>query len=165
MKRSRLLELLGDENPTWDRIRFMCTSPSGPGDMSPWLKMPRTYYLDEPDQYFLTDIKVRHTLSSRGRSGRSPSAPTPCSHSSPTNPPAPRREREEVAEEEEAAAAAAMEAGTAARASSGGRSRARSSAAASTTAPSRPLAATSSAGTTLAGKAATTPHARTRTRP
>ena len=60
MKRSRLLELLGDENPTWDRIRYVCTSPSGPGDMSPWLKMLRTYYLDVPDQYFMMDIKVRH---------------------------------------------------------------------------------------------------------
>ena len=60
MTRARMLELMGDENPTWDRIRFVCMAPRSADDPGPRLGMPRTHYLDEPDQYFMTDIKVRH---------------------------------------------------------------------------------------------------------
>ena len=58
MTRQKLLHLLGDEAATFERIRFVCTSPDEAG--KPWLSMPRTFRLDEPDQYFITDIKVRH---------------------------------------------------------------------------------------------------------
>ena len=55
-----MLELMGDENPTWDKIKFVGTSPRSAEDPAPWLSMPRTYFLDEPDQYSMTDILVRH---------------------------------------------------------------------------------------------------------
>ena len=60
MKMAKMLELMGDENPAWENIKFVCTSPRSAEDPAPWLSMPRTYYLDEPDQYFMTDILVRH---------------------------------------------------------------------------------------------------------
>eukprot|EP00959_Pyramimonas_sp_CCMP1952_P178795 3737219-Pyramimonas_sp.AAC.1 len=49
-----------DENPTWDRIQFVCAVPASADDPGPLLKMPRTEFLAEPDQYFMTEIKVRH---------------------------------------------------------------------------------------------------------
>ena len=58
MTRHRMLELMGDESPTYDRIRFVCTAPQADG--TPWLQLPRTYDLEDPDTYFTTDIKVRH---------------------------------------------------------------------------------------------------------
>ena len=58
MCRQRMLEVLGDESPTYDRIRFVCTTPREDG--RPWLQLPRTYQLEDPGTYFNTDIKVRH---------------------------------------------------------------------------------------------------------
>ena len=58
MIRLKLLDLLEDESPTYERIRFLCTAPKEDG--SPWLELPRTYELEDPTTYFTTDIKVRH---------------------------------------------------------------------------------------------------------
>ena len=58
MCRRRMLEVLGDENPTYDRIRVVCTTLQEDG--RPWLQLPRTYQLEDPGSYFNTDIKVRH---------------------------------------------------------------------------------------------------------
>ena len=59
MKRRELMELLGDESPSYERIRFVCQTPGSDG--RPWLQLPRTFRLDDPSTYFTTDIKVRHT--------------------------------------------------------------------------------------------------------
>jgi hypothetical protein len=53
-----MLELMGDESPTYDRIRFICTAPQADG--TPWLQLPSTYHVQNPTIYFTTDIKVRH---------------------------------------------------------------------------------------------------------
>ena len=41
-----------------DQIRFFCTAPDANGH--PWLQLPRVYALDDPAEYFTTDIKKRH---------------------------------------------------------------------------------------------------------
>ena len=58
MKRRELMEILGDESPSYERIRLVCQTPGSDG--RPWLQLPRTFCLEDPDTYFTTDIKVRH---------------------------------------------------------------------------------------------------------
>ena len=57
---SRQANAAGDERrfPTFERIRFFATAP-GP-DGLPWLKLPRTFYLEDEVEYFQADIVPRH---------------------------------------------------------------------------------------------------------
>eukprot|EP00959_Pyramimonas_sp_CCMP1952_P079400 1659503-Pyramimonas_sp.AAC.1 len=55
-----MLRPMGNGNPTWGRVRFVRAARAGADDPGPWLKMPLTYFLDEPGQYFMTDMKARH---------------------------------------------------------------------------------------------------------
>ena len=75
----RLLEVLDEESPSYDRNRFVCTSP-GEGSL-PWLRLPRTFELDDETTYFTTDIKARResmlTRSQWAMAFRSPQAPAP----------------------------------------------------------------------------------------
>ena len=50
--------LMGEESPSWERIRFFCTSPDDQGN--PWLRLPRTFDLEDPKEFFATDIVPRH---------------------------------------------------------------------------------------------------------
>ena len=50
--------LMGEESPSWERIRFFCTSPDDQGN--PWLRLPRTFDLEDPKEFFSTDIVPRH---------------------------------------------------------------------------------------------------------
>ena len=43
--------LMGEESPSWERIRFFCTSPDDQGN--PWLRLPRTFDLEDPKEFFL----------------------------------------------------------------------------------------------------------------
>ena len=54
MTRLQMLDLLGSESPTYDRIRYVCLAPGEDGQ--PWLSLPRTYDLDDRTSYFWTDI-------------------------------------------------------------------------------------------------------------
>ena len=58
MTRQKLMELVGDESPSYERIRFVCCTPQEDGNV--WLQLPRTYDLEDPLAYFCTDIRVRH---------------------------------------------------------------------------------------------------------
>ena len=58
MTRQKLMEVVGDESPSYERIRFICCTPMEDG--SCWLQLPRTYDLEDDSQYFHTDIRVRH---------------------------------------------------------------------------------------------------------
>ena len=58
MTRLQMLDLLGSESPTYDRIRYVCLAPGEDGQ--PWLSLPRTYDLDDRTSYFWTDIMARH---------------------------------------------------------------------------------------------------------
>ena len=79
MKRRELMDLLGDEPPSCERIRFVCQTPGN--DVRPWLQLPRTFRLDDPTTYFTTDIQVRHrnmlTRSNWAMAFSSPSARGP----------------------------------------------------------------------------------------
>ncbi|CAE7796727.1 unnamed protein product, partial [Symbiodinium necroappetens] len=51
--------LMGEESPSWERIRFYCTSPDDQGN--PWLRLPRTFDLEDPKkEFFASDIVPRH---------------------------------------------------------------------------------------------------------
>ena len=56
--RQKMLHVIGDESVTFEKIRFVCTAPGGDG--RPWLTLPATFDLSDPEQYFMTDVKVRH---------------------------------------------------------------------------------------------------------
>eukprot|EP00972_Heterocapsa_arctica_P066650 9835187-Heterocapsa_arctica.AAC.1 len=58
MIRRAALRLAGEETLSHDKLRFILTSPLEDG--TPWLQLPRTFDLDDPTQYFETDIKYRH---------------------------------------------------------------------------------------------------------
>ncbi|CAL1147366.1 unnamed protein product [Cladocopium goreaui] len=46
-----------DESPSFDRLRFFATSPGENGE--PWLRLPQTFDLQAPGEYFQTDIVPR----------------------------------------------------------------------------------------------------------
>ena len=53
-----LVRLLGGaRNPTFEQIRFYCTTPDEHG--VPWLRLPSTFDLDSPDEYFQTVLIPR----------------------------------------------------------------------------------------------------------
>ena len=55
----RVLHELREEAPPYDRIRFFPTAPGANG--TPWLRLPRTFDLEGPDEYFQRDVMGRQT--------------------------------------------------------------------------------------------------------
>ena len=53
---------MGEEAPSFERLRFFCTAPGTTGE--PWLRLPQTFSLDDPLECFQTDIlpKQRRVL-------------------------------------------------------------------------------------------------------
>ena len=47
-----------EEAPTFERIRFFVTAPGEDGE--PWLRLPRTFFLEDNREYFQTDVIPRH---------------------------------------------------------------------------------------------------------
>ena len=52
-----MLHDMGEEDPTFERIRSFCTAPDRDG--LPYLALPTAFKLDLPTGYFLTNIKAR----------------------------------------------------------------------------------------------------------
>ena len=55
----RVLRELREEAPSYDRIRFFLTAPGSDG--TPWLRLPSTFDLEDPDEYFQRDVMGRQT--------------------------------------------------------------------------------------------------------
>ena len=55
----QVLRELREEAPSYDRIRFFLTAPGADG--TPWLRLPRTFDLGDPDEYFQRDVMGRQT--------------------------------------------------------------------------------------------------------
>eukprot|EP00435_Cladocopium_sp_Y103_P035201 s1779_g9.t1 len=53
-----LRRAMKEEPPTFERIRFFVTAPGPDGE--PWLRLPRTFFLEDTLEYFQTDIIPRH---------------------------------------------------------------------------------------------------------
>eukprot|EP00435_Cladocopium_sp_Y103_P022965 s3412_g5.t1 len=53
-----LRRAMKEESPTFERIRFFVTAPGADGE--PWLRLPRTFFLEDGLEYFQTDIIPRH---------------------------------------------------------------------------------------------------------
>lgn len=47
-----------EDTPTFERIRFFVTAPGEDGE--PWLRLPRTFFLEDLQEYFQTDVQPRH---------------------------------------------------------------------------------------------------------
>ena len=54
----RLRREMREESPTFERIRFYATAP-GP-DGNPWLRLPGTFRLDDPNEFFQLEVIPRH---------------------------------------------------------------------------------------------------------
>ena len=54
----QLRQEMREEAPPFDRIRFFATAPSAGGE--PWLRLPRTFFLEDPAEYFQVDVLPRH---------------------------------------------------------------------------------------------------------
>lgn len=53
-----LRRAMKEEAPSFERMRFFATAPEEDGE--PWLRLPRTFYLEDPSEYFQTDVLPRH---------------------------------------------------------------------------------------------------------
>eukprot|EP00438_Fugacium_kawagutii_P005702 Skav227832 [mRNA] locus=scaffold948:391182:404479:+ [translate_table: standard] len=53
-----LRRAMKEEAPTFERIRFFVTAPGDDGE--PWLRLPRTFFLEDGNEYFQTDVIPRH---------------------------------------------------------------------------------------------------------
>ena len=53
-----LRRAMKEEAPSFERIRFFVTAPGEDGE--PWLRLPRTFFLDDGLEYFQTDVIPRH---------------------------------------------------------------------------------------------------------
>ena len=53
-----LRRAMKEESPTFERIRFFVAAPGEDGE--PWLRLPRTFFLEDSREYFQTDIIPRH---------------------------------------------------------------------------------------------------------
>ena len=53
-----LRRAMKEESPTFERIRFFVTAPGEDGE--PWLRLPRTFFLEDAHEYFQTDVIPRH---------------------------------------------------------------------------------------------------------
>ena len=49
---------MGEEAPSFERMRFFATAPDVEGN--PWLRLPQTFDLDSDSEFFHTDILPRH---------------------------------------------------------------------------------------------------------
>ena len=54
----QLRRAMKEDAPTFERIRFFATAPGPDGE--PWLRLPRTFYLEDPEEYFQSDVVPRH---------------------------------------------------------------------------------------------------------
>ena len=52
-----LRRAMKEEAPSFERMRFFATAPEEDGE--PWLRLPRTFYLEDPSEYFQTDVLPR----------------------------------------------------------------------------------------------------------
>ncbi|CAE7767408.1 unnamed protein product [Symbiodinium sp. CCMP2592] len=52
-----LRRLMREESPTFDRMKFVATAPNAEG--RPWLRLPGTFRLEDPREYFTTDVLDR----------------------------------------------------------------------------------------------------------
>ncbi|CAE7617473.1 kptA [Symbiodinium sp. CCMP2592] len=48
---------MGEEAPSFERLKFFCTAPGVDGN--PWLRLPQTFELEDPLEYFQTDVLPR----------------------------------------------------------------------------------------------------------
>eukprot|EP00972_Heterocapsa_arctica_P045706 6744251-Heterocapsa_arctica.AAC.1 len=55
---------MGQDNPRYDQFKFALKTQVEHGQI--WLKLPATFMLDDPEQYFLQDVMARN-LRSKGR--------------------------------------------------------------------------------------------------
>ena len=53
-----LRRAMKEEAPSFERMRFFATAPGEDGE--PWLRLPRTFYLEDSGEYFQTDVLPRH---------------------------------------------------------------------------------------------------------
>eukprot|EP00438_Fugacium_kawagutii_P035674 Skav231659 [mRNA] locus=scaffold823:44885:57127:- [translate_table: standard] len=53
-----LRRAMKEDSPTFERIRFFVTAPGEDGE--PWLRLPRTFFLEDGNEYFQTDVIPRH---------------------------------------------------------------------------------------------------------
>eukprot|EP00438_Fugacium_kawagutii_P001653 Skav236324 [mRNA] locus=scaffold97:181652:191974:+ [translate_table: standard] len=53
-----LRRAMKEESPSFERIRFFVTAPGDDGE--PWLRLPRTFFLEDHLEYFQTDVIPRH---------------------------------------------------------------------------------------------------------
>eukprot|EP00438_Fugacium_kawagutii_P016374 Skav203835 [mRNA] locus=scaffold4932:42892:55316:- [translate_table: standard] len=53
-----LRRAMKEESPSFERIRFFVTAPGEDGE--PWLRLPRTFFLEDTAEYFHTDVIPRH---------------------------------------------------------------------------------------------------------
>ena len=53
-----LRRAMKEESPSFERMRFFATAPGENGE--PWLRLPRTFYLEDEGEYFKTDVVPRH---------------------------------------------------------------------------------------------------------
>ena len=58
MLRRQLLRAMGEDSPSFERVRFFATAPDSEG--KPFLQLPTVYQLDDPQGYFVTDVRARH---------------------------------------------------------------------------------------------------------
>ena len=74
-----LRRLMREESPTFDRMKFVATAPNYEGQ--PWLRLPGTFRLDDPREYFTTDVldRLQRQLSRAAwaQALRGPRAPPP----------------------------------------------------------------------------------------
>ena len=53
-----LRRAMKEDAPTFERMRFFATAPGSDGE--PWLRLPRTFFLEDDREYFQTDVLPRH---------------------------------------------------------------------------------------------------------
>ena len=53
-----LRRAMKEEAPSFERMRFFATAPEEDGEQ--WLRLPRTFYLEDLSEYFQADVLPRH---------------------------------------------------------------------------------------------------------
>ena len=51
-------KVMREDSPSFARMRFFATAPGPDGE--PWLRLPRTFFLEDAQEYFQTDVIPRH---------------------------------------------------------------------------------------------------------
>ncbi|CAE7248885.1 unnamed protein product [Symbiodinium sp. CCMP2592] len=65
-----LRRLMREESPTFDRMKFVATAHNAEG--RPWLRLPGTFRLEDPREYFTTDVLEAAGLETLRRTGKPP---------------------------------------------------------------------------------------------